>query len=323
MQILRTPVRVVVFFILNQIIKLPFGLSIFNWIYERSNHSWVNILNTHIVLPNKDAVWSIKLDNGEVVKTRLMKDKPIMRHVAMGYRWHDSAINRIETVVVNYFASNFKANSYYIDVGANMGMRSMSALSKNLNVVMIEPNKETNEINLNRCQLNNFSNYTLLKSGLSNEDTNKTIYFDSSSYLSTLNKDVAFQEGITITNEASIEVNRLDTILADKLNKQNHFFIKMDIEGHEIEALEGSVLLLNEPNATFLIEINEKGQHIESIFSNMRKIGYKVFEKIPVNKYGQFLRELPAEKSFKDYVSDDFLFIKSPDIVRLYENYVA
>ena len=323
MQILRTQVRVVVFFLFNQIIKLPFGLTIFNWVYERSNPNWVNILNTHIVLPNKDAVWKIKLNNGEIVKTRLMINKPIMRHVAMGYRWHDSAINRIETVVVNYFASNFKPNSYYIDVGANMGMRSMCALSKNLNVIMIEPNKETNDINLNRCQLNNFSNFTLWDSGLSNEDTSKIIYFDSSSYLSTLNKEVASQDGITITNEVSIKVNRLDTILAEKLNKQNHFFIKMDIEGHEIEALEGSALLLNEPNATFLIEINEKGQHIDSIFSKMREIGYKVFEKIPVNKHDHFLRELAVGKSFKDYVSDDFLFIKSPDVVRLFESYVA
>ena len=323
MQTLRTQVRVVVFFLFNQLIRLPFGLKCFNWMYERSNPMWVHILNTHIILPNKNAVWKINLNNKEVVKTRLIKDKPIMRHVAMGYRWHDSAINRIETVIVDYFYNNYKSTSYYIDGGANMGMRSMCALSKELNVIMIEPNQETNEINLDRCKLNNFSNYTLLDVGLSNEDASKTIYFDSSSYLSTLNKNVASQDGIDITNEVVIKVNRLDTLINDKLKKQNHFFIKMDIEGHEIEALEGCSTLLEEPNVTFLIEINEKGHHIESIFQKMRDLGFFVYEKIPVNNNGQFLRERMAMDSNTNYVSDDFLFIKSQAVVDLFKRYVA
>jgi FkbM family methyltransferase len=322
MQYLRTTIRIIVFYLLNQIIKLPFGLTIFNWIYEHSNPMWVHVLNTHIKLPNKNAIWKIYLNNGEIIKTRLIKDKPIMRHVAMGYRWHDSSINRIETVIVDYFASISKEKSYYIDAGSNMGMRSMCALSKRLNVIMIEPNEETNEINMNRCRLNNFSNYELLDVGLSNEDTSKKIYFDSSSYLSTLDPKVANQEDINITKELVIKVNRLDTLLSNRLKKENRFFIKMDIEGHEIEALEGCKELLAEPNVTFLVEINEKGKHIETIFKKMKELGYKIYEKIPVTPGDQFLRERFIDGSNLAFVSDDFLFIKSSEVVRLFERHI-
>lgn len=323
MQILRTQVRVFAFFLFNQIIKLPFGLTIFNWVYERSNPKWVNILNTHIVLPNKDAVWKIKLNNGEIVKTRLIKNKPIMRHVAMGYRWHDSSINRIETVIVDYFAFKYKSTSYFIDAGSNMGMRSMCALSRNLNVIMIEPNKDTNEINLDRCLLNNFKNYTLYDVGISNEDTSKTIYFERSSYLSTLNENVARQQGLSITNEVVINVNRLDTLLSDKLKKQNHFFIKMDIEGHEIEALEGCSELLKESNITLLIEIIDKGEHIERIFKMMWDLGFRIFEKIPLNHQDIFLREKLKSNHRHDFIEDDFLFIKSKDVLSIFQNKIA
>lgn len=37
----------------------------------------------------------------------------------------------------------------------------------------------------------------------------------------------------------------------------------MDIEGHEIEALNGAITLIDSIAPTLLIEINEKNEHIE------------------------------------------------------------
>jgi ribosomal protein L27 len=119
-----------------------------------------------------------------------------------------------------------------------------------------------------------------------------------------------------------IKVNRLDTLLSNRLKKENRFFIKMDIEGHEIEALEGCKELLAEPNVTFLVEINEKGKHIETIFKKMKELGYKIYEKIPVTPGDQFLRERFIDGSNLAFVSDDFLFIKSSEVVRLFERHI-
>ncbi len=323
MQFLRTRFRMMFFHVLNQMVKFPGGMRFFNRVYEHSGPAIVHILNTHIILPNKNFTWKICLNNGRAVLTALVENKPMTRHVAMGYRWHDSSINRIETVMVDYLAANYLATAFYIDGGANMGMRSMCALSRKLNVIMIEPNVETNVDNLNRCRLNNFSNYELHEVGLSNEDTSKTIYYDSSSYLSTLDTLTAAKDGMVITSEAIIKVNRLDTILQGKLKVQNQFFIKLDIEGHEIAALEGCAELLVEPNVSFLIEINTKGDHIYKIFKKMWDLGFRVYEKIPLEKNDVFLRERFEKDTHENYVSDDFLFVNSPEVIRLFQRHVA
>lgn len=187
MQRIRTFVRVAFFSIVNSLIKLKPFISFFNYVFERAPYKWIELLNRHIVIPNKQHDWTIRLYNGRKIITRIHKDNEKTMHVALGYKWHDRGLNMIEDILVNYFEANYLHNSIFIDCGANLGMRSLTALSKNMKVVMIEPNDETNQINLERCRMHNFSNYELITYGVSDIDEQKKFYFDSSSYLSTLN----------------------------------------------------------------------------------------------------------------------------------------
>lgn len=296
-------------------------MSLFNYVFERSPHSMVELFNRHIVIPNRQFDWTIKLYNGKKVLTRILKDNEKTMHVALGYKWHDRGLNLIEDIMVNHFDKHHRNDSIFIDCGANLGMRSLTALSKNMKVVMIEPNDETNKINLERCRMNNFSNYELLTFGVSNIDEQKKFYFDSSSYLSTLNADIAGKDNIKITSILNIEVRRLDTIFSSIINTNTKAYIKMDIEGHEMEALIGAEKLIESISPTLLIEINEKQEHIQKIFNIMRDKGYVVFEKVEPDQNNHFLSECQINVLTHNFISNDFLFVKDKEILNLIKPY--
>ena len=321
MQRIRTFIRVAFFAIINNLIKIKPFMSLFNYVFERAPYSVVELLNRHVVIPNREFDWTIRLYNGKEVVTRIHKDNEKTMHVALGYKWHDRGLNMIEDIMVNHFEAKHRQNSIFIDCGANLGMRSLTALSKNMKVVMIEPNDETNQINLERCRMNNFSNYELLTYGVSDTDEQKKFYFDSSSYLSTLNAEIASEDYITITNVLTIEVRKLDTIFASLLNSNTKAYIKMDIEGHEIEALNGAHGLIDSISPTLLIEINEKKEHIQKIFTNMRQKGYTVLEKAEPDANNRFLSVCPDDVLSHNFISNDFLFVKDKEILELIKPY--
>lgn len=321
MQRIRTALRVAFFSIINTLIKFKPFMALFNFVFERVPYSLVELLNRHVKIPNKQFDWKIKLYNGREVVTRIHKDNEKTMHVALGYKWHDRGLNMIENIMVNYFEANHRNNSIFIDCGANLGMRSLTALSKSMKVVMIEPNDDTNQINLERCRMNNFTNYELLTFGVSNTDEQKKFYFDSTSYLSTLNTEIAEKDYITITNVMTIEVRKLDTIFASLLSTKTKAYIKMDIEGHEIEAISGADALISAISPTLLIEINEKKEHIQQIFSNMREKGYVVFEKADPDTNNKFLSVCPSNVLDHNFISNDFLFVKDTEILELIKPY--
>jgi FkbM family methyltransferase len=289
-------------------------MKLFNYIYERAPYSFVHLSNIHIKLPNKDFNWTILLNNGEKVISKIHKDGANASHVALGYKWHDRGMNLLETIIINDLMLHHEDNCLYIDCGANLGMRSMSALSKNMKVVMIEPNEDTNKLNLERCKMNDFSNFELLTFGVSNSDEQKRFYVDSSSYLSTLSSEVAHEDNINIVQENIIEVRKLDTIFASLLNTTTKAYIKIDIEGHEIEALDGGAAIIKALSPTFLIEINQKEEHIQSLFDKMRASGYKIYEKSEPDANLKFLQLCPDNVMDYNFISDDFLFVNDDEI---------
>jgi FkbM family methyltransferase len=321
MQRFRTNIRIFLFYIINNLIKLKPFMELLNYVFERTPYSVVELINRHVVIPNKQFDWTIKLYNGENVVTRIRKDNEKTMHVAIGYKWHDRGLNILEDIMVNFLNKNHNKNSIFIDCGANMGMRSLTALSKNMKVVMFEPNDETNQINLERCRMNNFTNYELLTFGVSDKDEQKKFYFDSSSYLSTLNADIAGEDNIKITNVMTIEVRKLDTIFSNLIGTNTKAYIKMDIEGHEIEALSGADELIDSISPTLMIEINEKNEHIQLIFNRMRNKGYTIFEKSEPDSFNKFLTECPINVLDTEFISNDFLFVKDLEIVRLIKPY--
>lgn len=290
-------------------------MKFFNFIYERVSYKIVRILVRHIKIPNKTFNWKILLLNKKIVTTKVHKDIPKTYQLALSYKWHDPSLNYIEVVITNYLRD--KKNAYWIDCGANLGLRSLTALSMKIKTFMIEPNEELNILNKERCEQNKFSNFEILEFGVSNSNGNKKLFIDKSSYLSSLSEKVVDKS--SLDRIKIINLRKLDTIFKKELEfDQLDAFIKIDVEGHEKEVLEGAKKLIDKHSPTFLIEINSKGEHSRSLIENMRKNGYTVYSTLNIRAIkNNFLKILPDNLHNYSYISNDFLFVKKREINEL------
>ncbi len=313
---MRTIIRRFCFFIINNLILFRPFMALFNYCYERAPYNIVVYLFRHVVIPNKDFNWTIRLDNKNKVLTPIRKNRPNTQYFGMTYRWHDPSLNKIETVLLDYLPHD----AIWIDCGANLGLRALAPLSTRMKVYMIEPNNETNAQNIERCKLNNFSNYELLTFGVSNTDTEKTFYIDSSTYLSSLNRENIDEKNIV--SAQTIQVRKLDTLFREQINAKVKAHIKIDVEGHEKEVLEGAENLINTLSPSFLIEINTKGDHIKTVFEMLRNKGYKIYEKSEQIVDSKFLRVCPDDTTNYNFTSNDFLFVRDEALIKRFETFI-
>ena len=140
-----------------------------------------------------------------------------------------------------------------IDCGANIGGFTLQAAKKvgpEGRVIAIEPDRKNIET-LNMAILeNDFKNITVVEKGLWSEK--KVLEFNISNRPgehSLCAADVNRYENRTV----KIEVDTLDNIL-DDLGVEDASFLKMDIEGAEIEAVKGAEKLLSKEDLIWIIE---------------------------------------------------------------------
>jgi FkbM family methyltransferase len=71
---------------------------------------------------------------------------------------------------------------------------------------------------------------------------------------------------------SSVKISKVESIIIDDLFTHLDF-IKIDVEGHELEVLKGASNLLNNNNAVALIEVTQNRDQIVEFMSNL---GYKI-----------------------------------------------
>ena len=306
---------------INWFIPMKPAMSMYNALFESVSTKWVRILNYHVRIPNKDFIWKINLYNGESVRTRIEKGIPKSQHFAVGYKWHDPSLSFLEYRITEFLLN--KNNSCFIDCGANLGLRSLTSLSKGLATHMIEPNEELNEINRKRCELNGFNNYWIHPVGVSDCDGQHVFHIDDSSYLSSLEQRDVLSEHIV--RSETIEIRTLDTIFRDQLKLDDfNVFIKIDVENHEEKVLKGGSKLIEKHSPTLLIEIDDNGNH-KGIFRSLMDVGYVVFQTVHDLNVSQnsFLQEIESENEEYVFKTKDFLFIKDSEVLNYMRQFVC
>jgi len=141
-----------------------------------------------------------------------------------------------------------KKGDIVIDVGTYIGEFAIYAsklVGKNGRVICFEPDKANMKLLKRNIKLNRLDNITLIEKGLWNKDG--VLKFKTFGAGSVFEK---FDDSKNLVNE--VEVVKLDTILK-KLNISKVNMIKMDIEGAEIEALEGCKETMKKNDVYFAI----------------------------------------------------------------------
>jgi FkbM family methyltransferase len=162
------------------------------------------------------------------------------------------------------------------DVGANTGVYSLIAkcLNPDAKVIALEPISRVFSRLEGNVQLNGYD-IECLELAASNFDGSATVYDTPTEhvYSVTVNKNLNAPETPVIPTE--IRTARLDAIIADRGVKQLDL-IKIDVETHEPEVLEGLGDHLVRFRPSMLIEVlnDEIGRRIEEI---IKGIGYLYF----------------------------------------------
>lgn len=175
------------------------------------------------------------------------------------------------------------------DIGANTGIYSLMAKSINpdADVYAFEPVERVYERLLYNNSINIF-NIKCVKKAISNYDGHAVIYDQDTehTYSVTVNKDTTTESENSIA--VNIEVVRLDTFIV-----QNQIFkidlLKIDVETHEVEVLEGLGNYIKAFEPTLLIEILNEDvvMGINKIISGIDYSFYNINEKSGIKKVDQ------------------------------------
>ncbi|HSY60471.1 MAG TPA: FkbM family methyltransferase [Cytophaga sp.] len=167
-----------------------------------------------------------------------------------------------------------------VDIGANTGIYSLVAktIKPAATVYAFEPVNRVYKKLIENIQLNNFDIHAY-EQAASNTCGTATIYDTDSehTYSVTVNKNM-------FSNETNVIESTIETITLDSFIKKNKIekidLIKIDVETHEAEVLEGFSDFLSAHKPSMLIEIltDEIGKKIETLVKDMNYLYFNIDE---------------------------------------------
>jgi len=156
-----------------------------------------------------------------------------------------------------------------IDIGACVGFWTKDLCENFKNVICFEPapvNAECLKLNLE-----NYENYRLYKIGLSNTTGTQKL--------------MVSEEGIGSNSLSDCNMNpknfiNIPTKKLDDFQFRNISYIKMDVQFHELEVLEGSVKTLKKNSPVLCIECARRNEdelnYVKKIISLLKKLNFKI-----------------------------------------------
>ena len=191
-----------------------------------------------------------------------------------------SKVNLHDEREINFFIKNINDNSIFIDCGANQGFYTIpiAASNKNCKIIAFEPSVQEMEYLNQNILLNNIENIETSYLGIGDKEGSFKFKNDNLEKNST--KGGLIIEDDNETNEIKmINVTTLDKIINDRkldITSDTKLFIKIDLEGYDINAVYGSKNIIKNYFSVFLVE-----------FSKMA-IASEIYSK---NDFNNFLKE--------------------------------
>ena len=168
--------------------------------------------------------------------------------------------------------------THFFDVGANIGYYTLY-FKRIKNIFAFEPNKNTFLKLKRNAELNNL-NLNIYNLGLSNFNGESEIWYS----------DKNKTGGSAVYNKKDLELKKYksENILKEKIFlkklddiidlKFSQVLIKIDVERHEKEALEGMINLIN--NNSVIMQIEVSNEKKEEIFEYLKKLNLKWLKSI-------------------------------------------
>ena len=210
------------------------------------------------------------------------------------------SINKIyEKNETNFVKDSVNKGDVVIDIGANIGYYTLmfaKLVGDTGKIYSFEPDPRNFLILEKNIQINGYNNVILEKKAVSNKLGKSTLYVNENSAGSSMHKPN------NVVNQIYVDLITLDNYF--EVNAITPDFIKIDIEGYELNALKGMESILQSSDKTkIMIEYNP--------------LTKKEFNSDPMDNL-TFLSELGFK--FKDLNSSVQTFLTFEDIKQEYEN---
>ena len=215
-----------------------------------------------------------------------------------------------------------------LDIGANIGyyaIMQLKIIGDTGKLIAVEPSKSNIQLLKKNLNLNGFNKVEIHNKAVSNITGKRKLYLSDMSNLNTFHKP-------THSNNLYLSGKTLEveTITVEKLvNKKFDLnLIRMDVEGHEVEILDGMIPFIkkskSKPMIVFETHLSRysKNHNFENTLKNLFKLGYHFKIVGSSSKRGTKLIEQKGYASKEIIKSDDeeraiFLNISNSDAIDL------
>jgi FkbM family methyltransferase len=244
---------------------------------------------------NKQASLTIILNSTNMFLRRLLRNKfvmPIILRIApklfTKYESKYIANKDIEFGIIKHLCDHNKSS---IDIGVLWGGYTVEMAKYSKEVYCYEPN-----INMCRHLERVFIGEPIIIKNVAVSDKEGIIDFRVPRY-SPGNSTI--ETGNTLKGFKNILVKKVKMITIDGEGLKNVGFVKIDVEGHELNVLKGMLVLINSLRPNLLIEVEDRHRHnaINDVRDFLKSINYNML----------FLKQnklLDIEDFIADYQSD-------------------
>jgi len=175
--------------------------------------------------------------------------------------------------------SNYK-KIFLIDCGCNYGFYSFytASISNKNNVVSIEASSKTSKEFLKNLELNNFKNIYFINKAVSNED-NQELNFNESlnDWESSLSHD-----NFKLKSVNKVQSIKIDTLAQSYTLDEYILLIKLDIEGNEMNAIDGALNTIKKFSPIIIIEFSkyifENAKNIAILEKFLKNYDYEIYD---------------------------------------------
>jgi len=181
------------------------------------------------------------------------------------------------------FMRRIKKGDIFLDIGANIGYYSLFAasfLDGTGKVYSFEPLPELCEQMHRSIEENNFSNIEVFNLGLSDKEGEREIYIRDENIGGSSLSQLSNLTSVKIFGAKKIKVKKLDLLLNNNLGVD---IIKIDVEGHEYEALKGAASVLKKNHPLIFMEfspvfyVRDYAEKPYELILFLRNLGYSFF----------------------------------------------
>ncbi|MCK0128885.1 FkbM family methyltransferase [Erythrobacter sp. F6033] len=200
-----------------------------------------------------------------------------------------------EPVATGHIMSILREDDVVLEVGANIGYYALMEASRCKKIYAIEPHPENVERLKRNIELNGYDNIEVQHAGFGEEDGKLKLYTSELS-----NWHTAKENPGSPTDFIEVDCHRIDTFAEAN---ETPTFIKMDVEGFELEVLRGAKETLKKIRHLFIelhgSLLNE--DEIREVLNNIEESGLKPSLVIQYDRPGM---SLIREGSFLEQIKE-------------------